>query len=71
MKQVWTWGIFSFAFLCLTAVPANSVVIHDAAFSPEGKTIGIATDLGLQLRDSFTKWVYYSYSVPGGVKFMK
>lgn len=65
MRYLWTWGIISFALVCLTAGPVNSITIHDAAFSPDGEMTGVATDSGLPLLDSQTTEMVYTFPFEG------
>jgi WD40 repeat protein len=60
-----------FLFICFIHNIESSSIVHDAAFSPDGKVIGVGTDTGFQILDPTSKNLIYSFPVPIGVKFLK
>ncbi|MGI6454787.1 MAG: WD40 repeat domain-containing protein [bacterium] len=63
--------ILLFIFICFIHDSESSIIIHDAAFSPDGKMIGVGTDVDFQILDQASKNLIYSFPVPAGVKFLK
>ena len=59
-----------FLFICFIHNIESSSIVHDAAFSPDGKVIGVGTDR-FQILDPTSKNLIYSFQFPIGVKFLK